>query len=108
MTFVSSINAARSARKYRTTAQVVAAIVERSGKIRLADGSKTQLALVRDADGRYILTEKLFALEDDALPGRHYVWREDGKSLPHGHVVTFEEATHAVRTLLGLDGPQAA
>ena len=103
MTFVATVHH-RVARKL-TAAQVVAAIVERSGTIALADGSRTPLVLVRDASGRYRLTEKLFAFED-ALPGRYFVRFADGSSVPHGHVLTADEATAAVRVLLGLEEPK--
>lgn len=103
MPYVAAVH--HSVARKLTAAQVVAAIVERSGTIALADGSRTPLALVRDASGRYRLTERLFKSEDK-LAGRYYVRRADGTSVPHGHVLTTDEATAAVRVLLGLEEPK--
>jgi hypothetical protein len=102
MTHISTAHGYSWRRTTLSTAQVVAAIVERSGLIKLPDGSHTPLILARDANGRYKLTDRLFA-SDGSLSGRHYVRREGGGEVPRGHVVTGNEATAAVRALLGLD-----
>ena len=102
MTYVATAHANSWRQKALSTAQVVAAIVERSGLIKLPDGSHTPLILVRDVNGRYKLTDRLFA-SDRSLSGRHYVRREDGGEVSRSHVVTPDEATAAVRALLGLD-----
>jgi hypothetical protein len=87
-----------------TTSSTVAAIVVRSGEVEVPFAGK--LALVRDGNGRYRLTEKVFP-EEEALVGRWRPTHEDGRPMAIGEVLSSEEAERAVRFLLGLEPVRA-
>jgi hypothetical protein len=82
-----------------TIEQTIAAIVQRS--LPLSVPREGVLTLLPGQDGRYRLVHD--DLDHGAPRGRVRAKSLDGRRLPAGHALTYEEANSLVRALLGLD-----
>ena len=83
--------------------KTVAAILQRSGQVKVPFGATLALVL---GEGGYRLAESLLP-EQETLTGRWRATHADGEPIAPGDMLSSEEAERAVRFLLGLEPVRA-
>jgi hypothetical protein len=82
-----------------TLDETVKRIVERSSGAYWSDRSEG-LALVLTPDGFSITAMPQVYRGADVLPERVIILRDDGRPMPHGHILTPQQRERAVRAIL--------